>query len=91
MLNTTRHFASGNLTATPSTTADGIIVSNISRMTGKVTSMLIDVDLHDFVKSFHSWKGGELIQNAFPDLTADEREFVKTGISPKEWVMMFGE
>ena len=33
-------------------------------------------------------EGEALIQNVFPDLNADEREFIKTGITPKEWAEM---
>ena len=29
--------------------------------------------------------GGEYIQVVFPDLTADEREFIMTGITAEEW------
>lgn len=32
-----------------------------------------------------AWYGGVLIQNAMPHLTADEREFIKTGITAEEW------
>ena len=36
------------------------------------------------------WKsGGMLIQDAMPGLTPDEREFIKTGITPDEWDAMF--
>jgi hypothetical protein len=31
------------------------------------------------------WQGGMLIQNAMPNLTAGEREFIKTGITDEEW------
>lgn len=31
------------------------------------------------------------IQDEFPELTADEREFLMTGITPEEWTEMFGE
>lgn len=30
-------------------------------------------------------KGEGLIQNIFPNLTADEREFIMTGCIPEEW------
>ena len=30
-------------------------------------------------------EGCELIQNAMPNLSADEREFLMTGITPEEW------
>ena len=32
------------------------------------------------------YSAGELLQNAFPQLSAGEREFIKTGITPEEWV-----
>lgn len=35
--------------------------------------------------------GGIPIQEAFPQLNAGEREFIKTGITPTEWDDMFGE
>lgn len=31
------------------------------------------------------WHGGELIQNVFPLLTPDEREFLLTGITADSW------
>jgi hypothetical protein len=35
---------------------------------------------------YSNWlANGELIQNALPHLTADEREFLMTGITPQEW------
>lgn len=38
-----------------------------------------------------NWQGGELIQKALAHLTADEREFLMTGITPEEWDEAFGE
>lgn len=37
-----------------------------------------------------AWKNGELIQRAMPNLAPDQREFIKTGITPKEWAEAFG-
>ena len=34
---------------------------------------------------------GELVQNVFPHLNADEREFLMTGITPEEWSTAFGK
>ena len=31
------------------------------------------------------WQCGMLIQDAMPQLTDSEREFIKTGITPEEW------
>lgn len=36
------------------------------------------------------WQEGELIQNVFPDLTPDEREFLMTGITAEEWDKYLG-
>lgn len=30
------------------------------------------------------------IQDIFPNITPDEREFIKTGITPKQWEDLFG-
>ena len=36
------------------------------------------------------WQDGELIQNAMPYLTAQEREYLITGICESCWAGMFG-
>lgn len=40
---------------------------------------------------YYNWQGGELIQNALAHLTAEEREFLMTGITPDEWGETFGD
>lgn len=35
------------------------------------------------------WVNGELIQNCFPYLNADQREILKTGIDSESWDEMF--
>ena len=37
------------------------------------------------------WANGELIQNCFPYLNADQREILKTGIDGESWEEMFAE
>lgn len=34
---------------------------------------------------------GMLIQNAMPNVSAEDREFIMTGITPEEWNSIFGE
>ena len=46
----------------------------------------IDVNETDFV----DWMDGVLAQDAFPYLSADEREMLISGICPKCWDEMFG-
>ena len=40
---------------------------------------------------YWDWQDGALVQNAFPYLSADEREALISGICPKCWNKMFGE
>ena len=35
------------------------------------------------------WINGESIQNCFPDMSADDREILLSGISPNRWNEMF--
>lgn len=37
------------------------------------------------------WEDGELAQNAFPYLSADDREMLISGICPDCWNSMFGQ
>ena len=57
-----------------------------SPFSGEENVMEIDIT-HEELKR---WRGGELIQNVWPHLSASEREFIKTGITPEEWENTFG-
>jgi hypothetical protein len=37
------------------------------------------------------WRGGALIQDALPELDADQRELLVSGIHPECWAKMFGD
>jgi hypothetical protein len=52
---------------------------------GKVNTM--DLPITD--EQIARWESDTLIQNAFPNLNADQREFLMTGILPEEWDEMF--
>jgi hypothetical protein len=56
-----------------------------SPFSGNTNVMEIDVTQ----EQLSSWENGTLIQNAMPHLTPDEREFIKTGITPEEWDSAF--
>ena len=58
-----------------------MLITRKSIITGKETSREIDVT----EAQLRSWQNGALIQNAMPNLSADEREFIMTGITPEEW------
>ena len=36
------------------------------------------------------WNSGVPIQNAMPNISAEDREFIKTGITTQEWNDIFG-
>lgn len=64
-----------------------MIITRISPLSGATNQMNINVTAGQIAR----WELGELIQNAMPNITADEREFIKTGITPEEWDAAFGE
>lgn len=38
-----------------------------------------------------AWHNGAYIQDAMPDVSAEDREFLMTGITPEEWDEMWKE
>ena len=63
-----------------------LIIERESPLSGNTNRMSIQVTEAQIA----AWQGGELIQNAMPNVSADEREFIKTGITPEEWENTFG-
>lgn len=62
-------------------------VTKTSPFSGSTHTLDIDVTEAQIA----AWQGGELIQRVMPNLTPDEREFLMTGITAKEWEEKFGE
>jgi len=62
---------------------NGIFLSRKCPFCGQYHDVLVDEI--DYI----AYLSGELIQNAFPYLTADEREIIQTGICSKCWEGMF--
>ena len=65
----------------------GMQVSKRSVASGELNTMVLDFTMPQYM----DWKGGMLIQNAMPQLSADEREFLMTGMTPAEWNEMFAQ
>ena len=63
---------------------------NITR-TSLFSRVTRTLDLPVTEAQLDAWASGELIQNAFPDLSPDDREFLKTGITAEEWEQMYRE
>lgn len=64
-----------------------MLVMRTSKISGKRRIKRIDVT----PEQIEAWRSGVLIQVAMPDLTADEREFIMTGTTDKEWDDVMGE
>lgn len=67
-----------------------VVVNRRSPFSGENNSMRLAISGDEYDRCFKAWQAGTLIQDAFPMLTASEREFIKTGITPEEWDRMFG-
>ena len=53
-------------------------------------SLRLPMDWYEFTIGLQKWIRREgLIQDIFPTLDADHREFIQTGITPSEWAEMF--
>ena len=64
-----------------------MLIERESPLSGNKNALDIPVTLAQIA----AWKGGELIQRAMPNLSADEREFLMTGITADEWENTFGD
>ena len=61
-----------------------MIITRTSPMTGMINTMDVSVTEVQIAQ----WQGGMLIQDAMPDLSVDEREFLMTGLTPADWEKM---
>ena len=63
-----------------------MLISRVSPFTGKETIMDLDIT----AEQVEQYRNGALLQNAFPNLSASEREFYKTGYTQEDWDEIFG-
>lgn len=63
-----------------------MLITKTSLFSGKAHTMEIDVTQEQLDK----WQGGMLIQDAMPNVPADQREFLISGTTPEEWNKIFG-
>ena len=40
---------------------------------------------------YHRWQGGELVQEVWPNLPSEQREFIQTGWTQAEWESIFSD
>ena len=58
---------------------------------GEYVTMTLPMTAADFFGCFNEWQAGKLIQDAFPMLNADQREFLMTGLTPEQWDKLYDE
>jgi hypothetical protein len=58
-----------------------MLITRTSRVSGKIRTLDIPVTQ----EQLDAWYNGELIQKAMPNLTASQREFIKSGVTDEEW------
>jgi hypothetical protein len=59
-----------------------------SILTNTTNTMDLPINATEFANGLIRRDGGDLIQDAFPQLNADQREFIMTGITAVEWDSM---
>ena len=62
-----------------------MLITRKSPFTGTIATL--DIPVTDF--QLAEWQNGKMIQDAMPNISADHREFIKTGITPAEWDILF--
>lgn len=66
-------------------------VTRKSPFSGKMNTMTLNISESEFKRALTRYIQGAYIQDAFHMLNADEREFIKTGITPEEWDATFNK
>ena len=65
-----------------------VLVQKKSMVSGRVNSMLLPTTQG----KIEYWiESGKLIQDVMPDLNDNQREFLMSGITPREWDAMCGD
>lgn len=55
------------------------------------TGIVREIDLPVTSEQIDKWTAGAFVQDAFPQLTPDEREFLMTGVTKEEWDATFSD
>ena len=66
-------------------------VTRISPLTGNVNKMYLDISQEQIAEWNAPAEERRLIQDIFPNLNDDEREFIMTGYPPADWRALHGE
>jgi hypothetical protein len=66
-------------------------VIKTSSLSGIEHVVELDITYEELIRVENRFHTKELIQNIVPKLTSGEREFLKSGITEKEWENTFGK
>lgn len=64
---------------------DLVRVERISPFSGKKNVMYFKTSQEKVENWIKNWPNVPYVQDEFPELNADEREFLRSGITPEEW------
>jgi hypothetical protein len=64
-----------------------MFIARVSQLTGIPRILDLPVTQEQLI----AYENGALLQNAFPHLSAADREFIKSGIVDEEWQTVFAE
>lgn len=67
-----------------------IEIKRVSPLTGNEGAMVLDITPEQ-VEEWNNPNRKRLIQEIFPQLTNDEREFIMTGYTAQDWRVIYGE
>jgi hypothetical protein len=62
-----------------------MLITRRSSLTGERRTL----DLPVTVEQLSAYMAGALVQEAFPNLDVDSREFILSGVTPEEWAAQF--
>lgn len=68
-----------------------MLITKISQLSKTESTLDLDITYEQLDRINNRFESKEHIQNIVPHLSADEREFLITGITREEWIRVFGE
>jgi len=64
-------------------------LKKVSMLTCNINTMCLPISESEYKEQLKKWENGMYIQDAFPMLTPEQREFIMTGVIPEEWDAAF--
>lgn len=71
-------------------TENGLKLTRTSAFTRRRNTMVLPITAEDY-RRFQEPGARPSIQDFFPNLAPDQREFLLTGVTPEEWNDVFGD